>query len=83
MLTGGYKYSDFAILMRINALTRSFVQEINKYNVPYNVYGGLKFFERKEIKHVLEYLRLVGNPFDYEALTRTINVTRRRIGART
>ncbi len=83
VLTGGYKYSDFAILMRINALTRSFEQEFNKYNIPYKVFGGLKFFERKEIKDVLAYLRLVANPYDNEALTRIINVPRRGIGAKT
>ena len=83
VLTGGYKYSDFAILMRINALTRSFEQEFNKYNIPYKVFGGLKFFERKEIKDVLAYLRLVANPYDSEALTRIINVPRRGIGGRT
>ena len=83
VLTGGYKYSDFAILMRINALTRSFEQEFNKYNIPYKVFGGLKFFERKEIKDVLAYLRLVANPYDSEALTRIINVPRHGIGGRT
>lgn len=81
--TGGYKFSDFAILMRINALTRSFEQEFNKYNIPYKVFGGLKFFERKEIKDVLAYLRLIANPYDSEALTRIINVPRRGIGGRT
>ena len=83
VLTGGYKFSDFAILMRINALTRSFEQEFNKYNIPYKVFGGLKFFERKEIKDVLAYLRLIANPYDDEALSRIINVPRRGIGART
>ena len=83
VLTGGYKFSDFAVLMRINALTRSFEQEFTKYNIPYKVFGGLKFFERKEIKDVLAYLRLIANPYDGEALTRIINVPRRGIGGRT
>ena len=83
VLTGGYKYSDFAILMRINALTRSYEQEFTKYNIPYKVFGGLKFFERKEIKDVLAYLRLISNPYDSEALTRIINVPKRGIGGRT
>ena len=80
---GGYKFSDFAVLMRINALTRSFEQEFAKYNIPYKVFGGLKFFERKEIKDVLAYLRLIANPYDSEALTRIINVPKRGIGGRT
>ena len=79
----GGKYSDFAVLMRINALSRSFEQEFAKYGVPYKVFGGFKFFERKEIKDVLAYLRLVANPFDDEAFLRIINVPRRGIGAKT
>ena len=79
----GGKYSDFAILMRINALTRSYEQEFGKYGIPYKVFGGFKFFERKEIKDVLAYMRLVSNPFDNEAFSRIINVPRRGIGART
>ena len=83
VVNSGYKYSDFAILMRINALTRSYEQEFNKYNIPYKVFGGLKFFERKEIKDVLAYLRLIANPYDGEALMRIINVPRRGIGGKT
>lgn len=79
----GGKYSDFAVLMRINALTRSYEQEFGKYGIPYKVFGGFKFFERKEIKDVLAYMRLVSNPFDNEAFTRIINVPRRGIGAKT
>lgn len=79
----GGKYSDFAILMRINALTRSYEQEFGKYGIPYKVFGGFKFFERKEIKDVLAYLRLICNPFDDEAFTRIVNVPRRGIGAKT
>ena len=79
----GYKYSDFAVLMRINALTRAFEQEFTKYGINYKVFGGFKFFERKEIKDVLAYLRLIANPFDSEALLRVINVPRRGIGEKT
>lgn len=79
----GGKYSDFAVLMRINALTRSYEQEFGKYGIPYKVFGGFKFFERKEIKDILAYMRLVSNPFDNEAFSRIINVPRRGIGAKT
>ena len=79
----GAKYSDFAVLMRINALTRSYEQEFTKDGVPYKVFGGFKFFERKEIKDILAYLRLIVNPFDDEAAERIINVPRRGIGAKT
>ncbi len=79
----GAKYSDFAILMRINALTRSFEQEFTGLDIPYKVFGGFKFYERKEIKDILAYLRLIANPFDSEALRRVINVPRRGIGDKT
>lgn len=79
----GARYSDFAILMRINALTRSYEQEFSKYNIPYKVFGGFRFFERKEIKDALAYLRIMSNPFDSEAVERIINVPRRGIGGKT
>lgn len=79
----GASYSDYAILMRINALTRSFEQEFTKYGIPYKVFGGFRFFERKEIKDVLAYLRLISNPYDNEACERIINVPRRGIGGKT
>ena len=79
----GGRYSDYAVLMRINALTRSYEQEFSKYNIPYKVFGGFKFFERKEIKDALAYLRLISNPFDSEATERIINVPRRGIGGKT
>lgn len=79
----GAKYSDFAVLMRINALTRSYEQEFTKYGIPYKVFGGFRFFERKEIKDILAYLRLISNPFDSEAFERIINVPKRGIGGRT
>lgn len=78
----GGKYSDFAVLMRINALTRSYEQEFGKYGIPYKVFGGFKFFERKEIKDVLAYMRLASNPLDNEAFMRIINVPKRGIGAK-
>ena len=82
-LARGYKFSDFAVLMRINALTRSYEQEFTKYGIPYKVFGGFKFYERKEIKEILAYLRIVANPFDDEAIERIINVPKRGIGERT
>jgi DNA helicase-2/ATP-dependent DNA helicase PcrA len=76
----GYKYSDFAVLMRINALSRSYEQEFSKYGIPCKVYGGFKFFERKEIKDLMAYLRILCNPLDNEAILRVINVPKRGIG---
>ncbi len=83
MVKKGYSLSDFAVLMRINAVTRSFEQEFTKYGINYKVFGGFKFFERKEIKDILAYLRLINNPFDGEALLRIINVPKRGIGEKT
>lgn len=79
----GYKLSDFAVLMRINALTRSYEQEFTKYGISYKVFGGFRFFERKEVKDILAYLRVIANPFDSEAVMRIINVPRRGIGEKT
>ena len=81
--TGGRKFSDYAILMRINALTRPYEQEFAKYGIPFKVFGGFRFFERREIKDVLAYLRLIANPFDSEAAERIINAPRRGIGGKT
>lgn len=81
---GNYRYRDFAILMRINALSRSFEQELMRNRIPYKVFGGFKFFERKEIKDILAYMRLVNNPADSEAFFRAINVpVKRGIGETT
>lgn len=74
------KANDFAVLMRVNALTRAYEQEFTKYGIPYRVYGGFKFFERKEIKDCLAYLKLLNNPLDDEAILRIINVPKRGIG---
>ena len=79
----GYSYSDFAVLMRLNALTRALEQEFTSDMLPYKVFGGFRFFERKEIKDLLAYLRLINNPFDSEALVRIINFPKRGIGAKT
>lgn len=79
-LLKGKKASDFAVLMRLNALSRSFEQEFLKYNVPYKVFGGFKFFDRKEIKDLTAYLRILSNPYDNEAVLRVINVPKRGIG---
>ncbi len=79
----GYRLSDFAVLMRLNALTRAYEQEFTKYGIKYKVFGGFKFYERKEIKDILAYLRLIANPFDSEAVMRVINVPRRGIGEKT
>ena len=76
----GYKYSDFAILMRVNALSRVYEQEFLKYAIPYKVYGGFKFYERKEIKDVLAYLKLINNPRDNESFYRIVNYPKRGIG---
>ena len=83
LLTRGYRYSDFAVLMRLNALTRSLEQEFLADGIPFKVFGGFKFYERKEIKDLLAYLRLINNPFDSEAVTRIINFPKRGIGAKT
>ncbi len=83
LINGGKKASDFAILMRVNALSRAFEQELLKYNIPYKVYGGFKFFDRKEIKDLTAYLRIIANPLDNEAILRVINVPRRGIGDKT
>lgn len=72
------RYKDFAILMRVNALSRSFEQQFQQNRIPYKVFGGFKFFERKEIKDILSYLRLINNPFDNEAFVRALNVPRKR-----
>lgn len=80
LVSRGFKYSDFAVLMRVNALSRSYEQEFMKYGIPCKVYGGFKFFERKEIKDLTAYLRILCNPLDNEAVLRVINVPRRGIG---
>lgn len=76
----GYKYSDFAVLMRLNALTYPFEERFLAYNIPHRIYGGFKFFERAEIKNLIAYLRLFVNPRDDISFTRIINFPKRGIG---
>ena len=73
-------YGDFAILYRTNAQSRSFEEQMRKDGIPYRIYGGLSFYQRKEIKDVIAYFRLVANPHDEEALRRIINYPTRGIG---
>ncbi len=79
----GYSYKDFAVFMRVNAISRAIEQEFTKYAIPYKIYGGFKFFERKEIKDVLSYLKIVNNTLDDEAFLRCISSPRRGIGEKT
>jgi len=74
------RYSDFAILYRTNSQSRSFEEQMRKDGIPYRIYGGLSFYQRKEIKDVIAYYRVVSNPNDEEALRRIINYPTRGIG---
>lgn len=76
----GYEYKGIAILMRLNALTRSFEDKLLSYDIPYRVFGGLKFYDRAEIKNMLAYLKLIVNPQDNESFNRVINFPKRNIG---
>jgi len=74
------RWSDFAILYRTNAQSRSLEEQLRKDNIPYRIYGGLSFYQRKEIKDVIAYFRLVANPDDEEAFKRIVNYPARGIG---
>lgn len=75
-----YSYADFAILYRTNAQSRILEEALRKRGIPYKIYGGLSFYQRKEIKDVIAYFRLIVNPHDEEALKRIINYPSRGIG---
>lgn len=77
------EYHDFAILYRTNAQSRSFEEEFRRQGIPYRIFGGLSFYQRKEIKDIIAYFRLVANPDDEEAIKRIINYPARGIGATT
>ncbi len=78
--TKGMNWHDFAILYRTNAQSRSMEEALRKLNVPYKIYGGLSFYQRKEIKDLIAYFRLTINPADEEAMKRVINYPKRGIG---
>ncbi len=75
-----YNYRDFAILYRTNAQSRIFEEALRKRSIPYKIFGGLSFYQRKEIKDIITYFRMAVNPHDEEALKRTINYPSRGIG---
>ena len=76
----GYDYDDIAVLMRMNALSRSFEEAFLSYNIPHRIFGGFKFYERAEIKNIVAYLRLFVNPKDDVSFSRVINFPKRGIG---
>ena len=83
MCVRNYNYSDFAILYRTNAQSRILEEALRKRGIPYKIYGGLSFYQRKEVKDVISYLRLIINPHDEEAFKRVINYPARGIGETT
>ena len=78
--SGFMTYSDFLVLYRVNALSAGIERSLTRLRIPYKVYGGMKFYDRKEIKDLVAYLRLLGNPSDESSLRRIINVPKRGIG---
>ncbi|MBU6388980.1 UvrD-helicase domain-containing protein [Patescibacteria group bacterium] len=83
LYTGRNSYDDFVVLYRTNAQSRGLEETFLKYSVPYRIVGGVRFYERKEIKDMLAYLRLLQNPEDWVSLERVINVPARGIGPKT
>lgn len=83
LIQNGADYKDMAILYRTNAQSRSFEESLRKLNLPYKIYGGLSFYQRKEIKDLIAYFRLSANQKDEEALKRVINYPKRGIGKTT
>ena len=81
--SGEYPLSDFAVMYRVNAQSRSFEMACQRFGIPYQIVGGVKFYHRREIKDITSYLRLILNPEDEISLTRIINVPPRGIGQRT
>lgn len=79
-ILGGFSFNDFAILYRTNAQSRILEESLRKRNIPYRIYGGLSFYQRKEIKDAVSYFRITINPDDEEALKRVINYPARGIG---
>jgi len=79
-LRNHFKNKDFALLYRTNAQSRAFEESLRRHNIPYTIYGGISFYQRKEIKDYIAYLRLIVNPKDEEALKRIINYPVRGIG---
>lgn len=75
-------YKDFAVFMRVNAISRAFEQEFTKYAIPNRIFGGFRFFERKEIKDLLSYLKVIVNPADDESFIRASTAPKRGIGAK-
>jgi len=83
LATQGYRHSDMAILYRTNAQTRALEESLVRAKIPYRIFGGLKFFDRKEVKDILAYVRLLANPADNQAFQRVVNTPPRGIGAQT
>jgi len=79
----GFKYKDIAVFYRVNAQSRTLEDSLRRREIPYQIFGGLKFYDRKEVKDILAYLRLLSNPDDSIALERVINTPPRGIGAAT